>query len=71
MAVFIPLEDMEQAHAAYNACSEELADALTEVKAKGSVSKEELKKIADINRRCDELLQVYLEAFNKYYGQDV
>jgi len=68
MAVFIPLEEMEQAHAAYNDCSEELANALNKLKDKGGASKEQLKKIAAFNKRCEEALQAYLEAFNKYYG---
>lgn len=70
MAVFIPLEEMEKAHAAYNECSEQLAQALEEVKARGGGTKEQLDKIAAINKKCDELMHSYMDAFKKYYGLD-
>lgn len=60
------IEEVETAQSAYDTCSEELATALNEVKTNGRRTKDQLQRIAAINKRCDELMQIYLAALRKY-----
>jgi hypothetical protein len=71
MPQFVPLEEMERAHAAYNECTENLANALSEVKEDGAKrSHAQLQKISELNDLCEELMRQYLKAFKSYYGEE-
>lgn len=70
MAVFIPLEEMEKAHAAYNECSEQLTNALNEAKTHPQQGSAQFDKVGALSKQCDELLEVYLDAFKKYYRKE-
>ena len=62
------MEDMQAAHAAYNNCSEQLANTLSAARAGDRRTKEQLAGIAGINKLCADALDRYLVAFEKYYG---
>jgi hypothetical protein len=69
MPQFVPLEVMEAAHAAYNDCTQQLSDALNEAPKSDDPKEEWLHRIKELNERCDQCLQKYLAAFERYYGQ--
>lgn len=62
------LEEVEAAHAEYDKCSEELAEALNTMKVGPSRSKEQLEVISGLTKRCDELMHKYLDAFKEYHS---
>jgi hypothetical protein len=62
-------EKMEKAKAAYDTCSGEFASALNEVKTSGRGTPRQLERIVALNKECDELLYVYLDAIKRHYGR--
>jgi hypothetical protein len=62
------LKELEALHAAYNECSEHLGQLLNVVRETGKPDLDIMNKIKETNRRCDELLDQYVAAYNSSYG---
>jgi hypothetical protein len=59
---------MEEALAEYNQCAEHLAAALNAARERNKITPQLMSKITDTNKRCNELLDRYLNAYRAYYA---
>ena len=61
-------QEMETSLIEYNKCSEALANLLEIAREPGVMSPDLIKKIADTNRSCNEMLERYLGAYRTIYS---
>jgi hypothetical protein len=62
------LKEMNEALEAANKCSEALEKLLKGAKEMGRRSPEFIEQISTTNRRCDEEMNRYINAYRKYYN---